>query len=194
MRTVAAGRMFGGLRAGALRIGFHGNRGSDLGSTNGAIAMKEKTVRLGVEMEADAVELEAAPVSEDEARRLLEAGFPKAERLLEDGDKLEETLLRLEGKMREVPALGEMLADVPLLVLMIRDYAGGVYKFAPVGSILAAVSAILYVVAPVDFIPDVVPGVGFVDDAAVVAFCMKLIHSDVEDYRVWKFGSSGSVD
>lgn len=156
--------------------------------------MEEKVVQRDVEMEADAVELEVAPVGEDEARRLLEAGFPKAERLLENGDKLEEILLRLERKMREVPALGEMLADMPVLVLMIRDYVGGVYEFAPVCSMLAAVSAILYVVAPVDFIPDVVPGVGFVDDAAVFAFCMKLIHSDVEDYRVWRFGSSDLVD
>lgn len=136
--------------------------------------------------ETDAAAVAGMHLGENEARKLLEAGFPKAERILRDKDKLEEILLGLEKKLREVPAMGEMLSDLPILVLMIRDYANDDYKAAPMGTIVAAVSAVLYVAAPVDLIPDFVPVIGIVDDAAVVAFCMKLIHSDVEDYRAWR--------
>ena len=68
---------------------------------------------------------------------------------------------------------------------MIKSYINGEYKEIPVGTLVAVVGAIVYWVSPVDVIPDVIPGVGYVDDALVVAYCLKAIKTDLDDYKKW---------
>lgn len=48
------------------------------------------------------------------------------------------------------------------------------------------ISALIYFVSPVDIIPDFLPVVGYLDDAAVVAACIKLVKSDIDDYKQWR--------
>ena len=38
----------------------------------------------------------------------------------------------------------------------------------------------------IDISPDILPGIGYLDDAAVIAGIIKLIHEDVQNYRLWK--------
>jgi uncharacterized membrane protein YkvA (DUF1232 family) len=35
-------------------------------------------------------------------------------------------------------------------------------------------------------IPDIIIGVGYLDDATVVAFCLKLIERELERYKEWQ--------
>ena len=137
----------------------------------------------------EVIEVEAQVIDEPAAKKHLEAGYEKAKKLLEDKEKLEETLLRLEKKLKELPVFGETLSDVPVLVMLVRDYVSKEYDKAPLGSIVAAISAIMYVTTPVDLIPDFIPVAGVVDDVAVVAVCMKLIASDVDEYRAWRLAN-----
>ena len=59
-------------------------------------------------------------------------------------------------------------------------------KTPPYKVILAVVSVLIYWIAPVDLIPDFIPGIGYVDDAAVVALALKLIKDDLDTYKEWK--------
>ena len=56
----------------------------------------------------------------------------------------------------------------------------------PVGSIIAALAALIYFVSPIDAIPDFIPVVGYLDDVTVIAVALQFIHSDLEEYRKWK--------
>ena len=47
---------------------------------------------------------------------------------------------------------------------MLRDYWNGSYRDIPWKSIAAVAGALLYVMNPLDFIPDLIVGIGFVDD------------------------------
>ena len=53
---------------------------------------------------------------------------------------------------------------------MLGDVFTGKYKKVPVGTIAAIVGTLLYVLSPIDFIPDFMPVVGYLDDAAMLAF------------------------
>ena len=68
---------------------------------------------------------------------------------------------------------------------MVKDYASGKYREVPEKSILDATVALLYILNPLDLIPDLVPGLGLVDDAAVLTMVVKAIQSDVQNYRSW---------
>ena len=123
--------------------------------------------------------------NEQKATETLISGYEEAERVLNDADKLEELLQALEKKLKKIPAVGEKLSYVPIMVLLIRSYIKKEYTQVPLGSIIAAISSILYVVNHFDLIPDSIPLAGYLDDAAVLTVALKMIESDIEDYKKW---------
>lgn len=46
--------------------------------------------------------------------------------------------------------------------------------------------ALGYFISPVDLIPDPIPGVGYLDDIAVVLWVLHKLHDEVVDYRKFK--------
>jgi uncharacterized membrane protein YkvA (DUF1232 family) len=82
-------------------------------------------------------------------------------------------------------ALESVWRELKLMISMLRDYVRGAYREIPFGSMAAVAAAVLYFASPVDAIPDFIPGLGYVDDAAVLMLCLRMIRSDVEKYRDW---------
>lgn len=113
----------------------------------------------------------------------------KAAKLIEDKDKIQATLKRAFDKaMQNEGPIGEVLNDLKLLLLLVKDYISGAYREIPYGSIVAAVAGILYFVSPIDFIPDFIPGIGLIDDVFVIGFVLKKIHNDLMKYEAWRSG------
>ena len=110
----------------------------------------------------------------------------QAEYITNNKDAFDEFLINIETTLKKIPAVGTLLSDIPLLVSLVKSYVSGEYKEIPYNAIVAVVAALLYVISPVDIIPDLIPGVGFLDDAAAVAFCVKMLHDDLENYKFWR--------
>ncbi len=91
----------------------------------------------------------------------------------------------LDKVLNNKPLL-KFLDDIKVLFSIIKDYFKGEYRVIPFWIIAAIVVALLYVLNPIDLIPDYIPVLGYVDDAAVVALCLKMIGNDLEKYKVWK--------
>ncbi len=88
--------------------------------------------------------------------------------------------------------LKRFIQDGRMLTALIKDWRAGQYRGAMRWTIAAAAFALLYVINPFDLIPDVLPFVGAVDDATVVAACLFLIERDLFKYRDWKIGQAGN--
>lgn len=125
-------------------------------------------------------------MTESDTEFLLESNYSEAEELINNPDALENFLQRLEEKLKMVPLAGETLSNVPVLISMVRSYANKEYSDIPLGTIIAIVSSLIYVFSPIDLIPDSVPVIGYVDDAAVVLACLNMIQSDVDEYKAWR--------
>jgi uncharacterized membrane protein YkvA (DUF1232 family) len=82
--------------------------------------------------------------------------------------------------------LGKFVDDCKLLIAAVKDYWHGKYRRIPYWTIAAIVVALLYVLNPLDLIPDFIPVLGQVDDAAVVAACLLLVRQDLHKYKKWK--------
>lgn len=123
---------------------------------------------------------------EQQAAEELKKNTAKAEKILQDKDKLEAFLQKMEKKLKTIPVAGEYLSEVPVLASMIKSYVKKEYTEIPAGSICAIIGAILYLISAFDIIPDIIPGVGHIDDALVIAACLRLVESDVREYREWR--------
>lgn len=76
--------------------------------------------------------------------------------------------------------------DVIILFAMIKAYKNKEYRELPWTTISAVVFTLLYVFWPLDVIPDFIPGVGQLDDAAMVALCLKAIETDLLKFKEWQ--------
>lgn len=116
-----------------------------------------------------------------------ERGKKTAEKLLKDEDKLENLLQKMEKKLKVLPIVGTTFAIVPAMISLVRSYVKKEYTEIPLGSILGIISAIIYIVSPIDLVPDFIPVTGHLDDAAVLILCLKAgAEDDIKDYQAWR--------
>lgn len=92
----------------------------------------------------------------------------------------------IEDKVRKSGKLRRFGTDIRLMFSMLRDYWQGNYREVPWKSIAAIAGALIYVLNPLDLIPDLLLGIGFLDDAGVVAACLAFVESDLLRYAAWK--------
>lgn len=92
----------------------------------------------------------------------------------------------VEDRVRESGKLSRFSTDIRLMFAMLRDYWRGDYRSVPWKSIAAIAGALLYVLNPLDLIPDFIIGFGLLDDAGVIAACLSLVESDLHAYAGWK--------
>ena len=122
----------------------------------------------------------------DAMSQQIEKNKSGAEDLLKDKDKLNRFLERLEKKLSKIPIAGKYLSDIPVLVSLVKAYVRKEYTEIPLGSIIAIISALIYFLYPIDIIPDFIPMFGYADDAAVIAFAYKMVHDDVDEFKIWR--------
>lgn len=97
--------------------------------------------------------------------------------------------LEHEDKIKEKSkkgALAKLREEIELMFSLLKDYWNDDYREVSWGTIASIVVALLYVLSPIDLIPDFIPVFGLIDDAAMVALCLKMIHNDFEKYKRFK--------
>lgn len=82
--------------------------------------------------------------------------------------------------------LEEFLQDIKNLFSLVGDYWDGTYTTVSWGTIATIAGALVYVVSPIDLIPDFIPFIGLIDDAAVVGLCLSAVKAELADYLKWK--------
>jgi uncharacterized membrane protein YkvA (DUF1232 family) len=98
-----------------------------------------------------------------------------------------ETILNNEDTLKtKWSKLGKMKIKIKTLFQMLKDYKNKRYTETPWKSVAAIIFALLYVLNPLDLAPDFIPIIGYIDDATVLAFTLKLIEGDVEKYELWR--------
>ena len=99
-------------------------------------------------------------------------------------------VLGKEGKAKTIVEkagfLSQYWEDIKTSFALIRDWFNGSYDKVPARMIVSLAGALIYLVSPLDLIPDWVPMAGLVDDAAMLAFVFQLSKVDLSVYRRWK--------
>ena len=123
-------------------------------------------------------------ITNKQAEAILEKSAKKVTQ--KDLQKVVNNADKIEQEVAKGGPLAKFLSDVKTMLSMVKDYFQGNYKEIPWWSLAAVIAALLYVINPLDLIPDAIPGVGQLDDAAVVACCLTLVRVDLRNYQAWK--------
>ena len=124
----------------------------------------------------------------DAAKGLLDKGIAEAQGLIEDPSRIDDILVQLENKLKEVPAIGETLSDLPAMIGMVKGYVTREYTNVSPKVIAVLVGAFIYLVKKKDIIPDNIPVVGIADDLAVLGLALNLCKPELAAFKEFRDG------
>ncbi len=99
--------------------------------------------------------------------------------LIDDADQVIE-------KFESKGPLQRHQADARTMISLVRDYWKRDYRDVPYFTISVISFISLYVLKPIDIIPDTLPGIGQMDDAVVVEHGTELVRKELLRYREWR--------
>lgn len=109
----------------------------------------------------------------------------KSNAIYHDNEKLQRLILNVKNVAEENTTLKNLWVDIKLTLELSKDWIKGEYKEISKGSIMLIIGSFLYLVNPIDLIPDFLVG-GFLDDAAILAYVFKKIGEELGVYKKWK--------
>ena len=73
-----------------------------------------------------------------------------------------------------------------LMFEFLKDVKQKNYTETPWKTLAAITFTVLYIINPLDLVPDFIPFLGYIDDITVFGFVLQLVNKDLESYEEWK--------
>lgn len=90
--------------------------------------------------------------------------------------------------LKIAPLLAGLAGDMPALFSMLRSIISGEYKGVSKRTLLKIGFALCYVFLLLDFIPDFIPIIGWLDDITVFTWALHSVKNEIEVFRKWQVG------
>lgn len=123
------------------------------------------------------------------AKRILDGLMGKSNRILNNKHRFFNLFTRSMSKAEGIGEFDEIKTDLGTVFSLVGDYLHGNYKKVSKTSLLLIIGSLLYLLNPMDLVPDFLLGIGFLDDLAVFTYMIKKIRQELDKYRNWKDGS-----
>lgn len=109
----------------------------------------------------------------------------KAMALFEKFKKYKLTPADLERAEEKVKKLDDRKGDFQLLIAMCKDTFSGKYKMNK-WNMSVIIGTIVYVISPLDAIPDIIPVLGWVDDVTIIGYAISKLSEEIAKYKDYK--------
>ena len=106
----------------------------------------------------------------------------EAKAFINDKEKMQNLLNRFKEFFNN-RSLEEIKDNMKEAFNYVSDVFSGRYKDYSMTALITLVAGMVYVVSPIDIIPDFIPVVGFTDDITVFLFVLKSVNDELERYR-----------
>jgi uncharacterized membrane protein YkvA (DUF1232 family) len=118
--------------------------------------------------------------------RFWHRALARAQEYLDGERDLGALLRRVNARLDSAPLVGDALVDARTLVRLVRAYAAGRYRDVAIEDLLLVLAGMVYLVSPLDLIPDLIAGVGLVDDLVVLRFVVRSVPDVLGRFRAWE--------
>jgi uncharacterized membrane protein YkvA (DUF1232 family) len=119
--------------------------------------------------------------------------FGKAESYAKQPLRIKRLLNDSYQKAAQKRGLGQLAAATwaafQVLFRLIGAAASGRYHGIPTPTLIGGIAVLLYFISPIDAIPDFIPAIGLLDDAALLAWFMTSIKDEMDRFAEWERAS-----
>src|SRR5436309_407951 len=105
-----------------------------------------------------------------------------------DPERLRQLFKEAVKKVPTIPRdpFKDLWAYFQAMLRLIRAYYRREYRNVPMQNLVMIVGAIIYILNPFDLIPDWIAGLGFADNAVVLAFTVRQARQALDDFMIWE--------
>ena len=138
--------------------------------------------------------MEAHDLKNMDVKQALQDASTHVEEIFEERERAEAFFNQASEKAETHQGrIQEFWQELQDLLRLIAAWWEGNYTDIPWRTMTVVIGAVVYFVNPLDLIPDVIPGIGYLDDAAVVGFVIASIQIELETFRTWPNSEMGSA-
>lgn len=76
--------------------------------------------------------------------------------------------------------------DVETLTRLVKSFINGEYRAVKKRNFLKVALGFLYLFSSIDFIPDFIPFIGWVDDVAIIFVIYRSLKGEIDAYKKWE--------
>ncbi len=114
--------------------------------------------------------------SPDELQRLSGAAFAKAARAGRFSDRF-----------------AAVRSELNAFISLLGAWGRGDYRDVSTSALVMVAAAVLYFLAPLDWVPDFIIGMGLIDDVAVIGYVLGAVREEIAAFERWR-GKPADVD
>lgn len=103
---------------------------------------------------------------------------------------LNEVANKLSDKKSKSNKFQQLFEVALTLVRLVRSYVNGSYREVSTSTIVSGLGVLLYVLSPIDLVPDFIPVLGFLDDLSLVSWFVGQFQTEIMKFREWETTSS----
>ena len=117
---------------------------------------------------------------------ILNSKSHRAQRIITDPERMERLAKDSFSLLRGKKKFSEVQSEAELLVNMVKDTIRGRYKGLGKKNVIMIVAGLLYLVNPMDIVPDFILGIGFAYELGVLVYVISRLSEEIARYRQWK--------
>lgn len=126
-------------------------------------------------------------INQGKLKTHFEKFIAKAEKLIDNKEQIVGQLQRgFDKATQNQGPLAGVWQQLQLFFSLCKDYYSGNYSGVDQKTMVYIIAGLLYLLSPIDFIPDFIIGLGFLDDAFIIGYVYKKLASEMEKYQQWK--------
>jgi len=80
----------------------------------------------------------------------------------------------------------DTIVYLQVMLRLIRAYYRGEYRAVPTTTLLIIIAALIYLLDPVDLLPDWIPAFGFIDDAFILTLALRRTREAIDQFLAWE--------
>ena len=118
-------------------------------------------------------------------RSILSNKFHEAQSIMDKKEKVLTVVSKGIKATASTPWAKKYKKDIELMGMMITDYVKNDYEYLNKSTIVIAISALLYIISPINKITDKIPFLKDIDNIAVITFALHAIREELKTYKLW---------
>lgn len=106
---------------------------------------------------------------------------------------LNEVAEKLADKKSKSNKFQQLFQTALTLVRLVMNYIKGDYREVSTGTIVTGLAVLLYVLSPIDLVPDFIPVLGFLDDLSLISWFVGKFTVEIMRYKEWEETGRGQA-